>query len=479
MTTDYKGRLEDYFLAAPCFVSVQDPQLRIIAANERFRAAFGDAGRRPCFEVYKGLEQPCGDCPVVKAFADGRQHQSRQLVRLPSGEALPIVAYASPVLDADGRVEAVVEISADITEQVRLEEELHESREHFRLLFEESPCFISVQDRELRVVRANRRFEEAFGPAEGARCYDLYKHRKEQCLRCAVAETFADGATHHSEEVVTSRDGEQIYTLVSTAPISSVEGEIELVMEMSTDISRIRRLQGQLTNLGLLIGSISHGLKGLLTGLDGGTYLVKTGVEKIKPQRVEQGLQMIQRNVGQIRGVLKDLLFLAGDDELELEVAPLAGLAHAVASRTHKRAADLDIVLSVEISDEQGTCEVDAGALEESLLNIFEHALESCRLDASGQTHHIRFALRWEADDALFIVEDDGIGMDRETREKIFSLFFSSKGLKGTGLGMFISNKIVDKHGGDIKVESERGRGSRFLIRLPLVARPSTKPDED
>jgi signal transduction histidine kinase len=75
-------------------------------------------------------------------------------------------------------------------------------------------------------------------------------------------------------------------------------------------------------------------------------------------------------------------------------------------------------------------------------------------------------------------VEDDGIGMDKETREKAFSLFFSSKGLKGTGLGLFISNKIVDKHGGDIAVDSEPGRGTRFLIRLPLEAKPSVQPEE-
>ena len=79
----------------------------------------------------------------------------------------------------------------------------------------------------------------------------------------------------------------------------------------------------------------------------------------------------------------------------------------------------------------------------------------------------------------VFEVEDNGIGMDRETREKIFSLFFSSKGIKGTGLGLFISNKIVDKHGGYIEVESEPGRGTRFLVRLPLEARPSTQPDEE
>ena len=79
----------------------------------------------------------------------------------------------------------------------------------------------------------------------------------------------------------------------------------------------------------------------------------------------------------------------------------------------------------------------------------------------------------------VFAVEDNGIGMDQETREKIFSLFFSSKGIKGTGLGLFISNKIVDKHGGTIDVDSEQGRGTRFVIRLPLEARPSTKPEEE
>ena len=73
----------------------------------------------------------------------------------------------------------------------------------------------------------------------------------------------------------------------------------------------------------------------------------------------------------------------------------------------------------------------------------------------------------------IFEVEDNGIGMDRETREKIFSLFFTSKGIKGTGLGLFIANKIIDKHGGHIDVTSEPKRGTRFLIRFPLEARPS------
>ena len=67
----------------------------------------------------------------------------------------------------------------------------------------------------------------------------------------------------------------------------------------------------------------------------------------------------------------------------------------------------------------------------------------------------------------MFEVSDNGIGMDRETREKALSLFFSSKGAGGTGLGLFIANKIAQSHGGDISIESDEGKGTKFIVSLP------------
>jgi signal transduction histidine kinase len=112
------------------------------------------------------------------------------------------------------------------------------------------------------------------------------------------------------------------------------------------------------------------------------------------------------------------------------------------------------------------------------LLNILENSLEACRSEQERKAHRVSFQARRTPPWMVFEIEDSGIGMDRESREKIFSLFFSSKGIKGTGLGLFIANKIVDRHGGTIEVESEPGRGTRFLVRLPLEARPSTSPPE-
>ena len=66
-----------------------------------------------------------------------------------------------------------------------------------------------------------------------------------------------------------------------------------------------------------------------------------------------------------------------------------------------------------------------------------------------------------------FRISDNGVGMDRETRDKLFTLFFSSKGSSGTGIGLFVANEIVGQHGGSISIESEPGKGSTFTVCVP------------
>lgn len=459
--------VEGLFQSAPCFMTVQDRDGRILAANENFRTTFGGGVGASCFSAYKRRDAKCPHCPVEETFQDGKCHVSHQEVILPDGKAMPILVYTSPVLGPDGTVQAVVEVSADISPVKSLESKLRQSRERYRSLFEEVPCYISVQDRDLRIVQCNRSFQEDFGNYIGAYCYEVYKHRGEPCLNCPVARTFADGEVHHSEEVVTSRDGRIINTLVSTAPIRNGRGEIETVMEMSTNITEIRLLQGQLANLGLLVGSVSHGIKGLLTGLDGGMYMMNTGIEKHRPERVEEGWRMIRRNVEQIRSVVLDLLYAAKEREPVWECADLQALVKAAADVVRPRADSLGVQLEACL-EPVGTCEVEPKSLQAGLVNLLENALDACRVDGRKSAHRVHLALGREDGLAVLHVEDNGIGMDRETRERIFTLFFSSKGLEGTGLGLFIANKVVEKHGGRISVDSEPGRGTRFTVRLPL-----------
>jgi len=471
------ARYRQYWEEMPCYLSIHDPEFRIIDGNRRFREDFGDRIGEACFRVYKGREEVCPSCPVEATFRDGRSHGSEQLLTTRAGVEVPVMVHTTPIQDSLGHVIAVMEMHTDIGEVKRLESLLERSEGRLAQLFEEVPCFITVQGPDRVIQHANRRFRDTFGPAVGDYCYRVYKHRDEPCLVCRMAQTHADGQLRDHEEVVISRAGDKLNVLCTTAPVRNADGEVEAVIEMSVDITQIRQLQTQLTSIGLLVGSISHGIKGLLTGLDGGIYMVNSGFEKGKPERVEKGWEMVQRNVDRIRGMVLDILYYAKDRELEVVDIDIAAMVAELREGLEKKAGDLDVDVRIEFANDVGSFPGDPQAIRAMLLNLLENSLDACRADRSGGGHFLRLAARRTPPWLVVEVEDNGIGMDRETREKAFSLFFSSKGVKGTGLGLFIANKIVDKHGGTIIVESEPGRGSRFLIRLPLRARPSTHPE--
>lgn len=470
-------RCREYFEEMPCYVSVHDRDLHIVAANRRFREDFGDAVGALCYQAYKGRHEVCPDCPVQQTFREGRGQISEQTVVIKNGEQVPVRVWTTPILDAKGQVEAVMEMHTDLRPFKALEARLERTQARYAQLFEEVPCFISVQGRDRIIQHANRRFRETFGDAVGKHCWRVYKHRDEPCLVCTPQPTFDTGAPTEHEEVVVSLSGRTMHVRCTSAPVRNSSGKVEAIIEMSTDITPLRELQSQLTSIGLLVGSISHGIKGLLTGLDGGMYLVDSGFEKDRPDRVRQGWAMVQRNVERIRSMVLDILYYAKDRELEVAPIEVEQLAVEVVESMQKRAGDVDVALSREIEPQVGVLPGDAKAVRAMLVNILENSLDACRADTAKTAHRVEFRVKRSPPWLLFEIEDNGIGMDRETREKLFSLFFSSKGVSGTGLGLFISNKIADKHGGGIEVDSEPGRGSRFAVRLPLEARPSTQPE--
>jgi PAS domain S-box-containing protein len=463
MDLNYK----QFFEVMPAYLTILDRDLRVIQANQRFRKDFGDFEGRYCYEINRHRTEPCQNCPAARTFQDGLRHGIEEQFKKVNGQEVALIVYTTPIRNETGEITAVLKMATDITEIKLLQNQLRESRERYRHLFEEVPCYITIQDRDLRIVEANRRVREDFGDVVGSQCYQVYMHRSEECVPCAVKETFQDGQVHQTEEVVTVRSGEQMNVLVSTAPIRSAEGQIKSVIEMSTDISPIRQLQSQLTSLGLVISSISHGIKGLLTSLDGGIYLVNSGMEKNNPARLKQGWEMVERNIARIRTMVLDLLYYAKDRDPALQWFPAQSVVEEVCGVVREKAKEVGIEVLTDIDPMAGDLSADPKAVRSLLVNLVENALDACRVDKKKGSHQIRLGVRGYPDSIEFEVSDDGIGMDQETREKSFSLFFSSKAGDGTGLGLFISNKIVQAHQGKIQLESEPNKGTRVTIKLP------------
>ncbi|RKX22094.1 MAG: histidine kinase, partial [Candidatus Zixiibacteriota bacterium] len=400
------------FDAMPGYLTVQDRDFRIIEANDSFREDFGDYGDRYCYQVYKQRPERCEDCPVARTFADGQKHRSEELVTTLAGKQVSVLVYTTPIIDDNGDVSEVIEMSTDISQLKELQMDIRTSRRKYRQLFEEVPCFISIQDRELNIVDVNRMHRETFGVGFGRKCYDVYKHRTEACMPCTVLQTFQDGESHSHEEVVTSQSGESINVLVLTAPLRNGDGEIDSVIEMGTDITRIRQLQDKLASVGLLIGTVSHGIKGLLNSLDGGIYLINSGLKKNDTTRVDKGWNMALRNIHRIRSMVMDILYYAKDRDPNWEQISVGEILQDVCKTMTDRAEKVDVEIECVVEG-TGRYEGDRQMIRSMLVNFIENAIDACRIDQSNKPkHHIKLELHDLDDGIQFIISDNGIGMD-------------------------------------------------------------------
>src|SRR4030042_6322299 len=118
----------------------------------------------------------------------------------------------------------------------------------YKVYFECVPAYLTILDRDLRIVDANSRFREDFGDFEGRYCFQVNQHRSERCEHCPTERTFRDGLHHEMEEKFINNMGHEIFLLINTTPITNESGEITHVMKMATDISELKLLQDQLRN---------------------------------------------------------------------------------------------------------------------------------------------------------------------------------------------------------------------------------------
>jgi signal transduction histidine kinase len=228
-------------------------------------------------------------------------------------------------------------------------------------------------------------------------------------------------------------------------------------------------LQDHLSSLGLMISSISHGIKGLLTGLDGGMYLLEKGFNQKNKGQIKEGWEIVKQMVEHIRKMVLDIIFYAKERDLRWERIDALSFAEEVAKVFEPKIKNQGIEFEKDFDSKIGEFEIDAGYVHSALLNILENAADACSRDKAKAAHKITLRVIQDKVHILFEVTDNGIGMDAKTCEKIFTPFFSLKGEKGTGLGLYIANKVIEQHGGEITVKSKLRQGTLFRIKIPKM----------
>ncbi len=218
--------------------------------------------------------------------------------------------------------------------------------------------------------------------------------------------------------------------------------------------------------MGQTIAVLSHHIKNILQGVRGGGYLIQTGLDQSKDDLVRQGWGIVERNQNRIYDLVMDMLSFTKDRVPDLQSGDVNRICAEVAELAATPAAQYGV--NFEFRPEAGLplAAFDHEGIHRSVLNVALNAI-----DAVAESENATVVLQTSYDKAndimLVAVTDNGPGIPEDHRATVFNLFESSKGERGTGIGLPVSRKIIREHGGRIRIEGGPGEGTRFVLSWP------------
>ena len=225
----------------------------------------------------------------------------------------------------------------------------------------------------------------------------------------------------------------------------------------------------RLAAVGQTVAGLSHAIKNIAGGLKGGTFVLEKGIELDKRKYLLEGWEMVKGNVDKITNLSLDLLEYAKTSDISYQLCDPNRPAHEVVDLMKLRSEEQGITLTREFSPDLKRFHFDPDLIHRCLLNLVINAIDAC-MEVKTCDNRKKVIVRtvpskgWGVE---YQVEDNGCGMEKEIKENLFKRFFTTKGSRGTGIGLMITKKIIDGHRGIIEVESEKGEGSKFTIRIP------------
>jgi signal transduction histidine kinase len=224
----------------------------------------------------------------------------------------------------------------------------------------------------------------------------------------------------------------------------------------------------RLAAMGQTIAMLSHHIKNILQGVRGGSYLIDMGLKDHNEDHVRKGWAIVEKNQNKIYQLVMDMLTFSKERQPVMQVASLNQTVGEVCELMQTRAAECKVRLEVRLNESLAAATFDVEGIHRAVLNVVTNAIDAVEGTETGQVI-VETGHEVNADIVYVSVTDNGPGIPQDQLAKIFNVFESTKGARGTGLGLAVSKKILREHGGDITVETKPGFGCRFLLNWPRI----------
>ncbi|MFO0827850.1 MAG: ATP-binding protein [Phycisphaerales bacterium] len=221
----------------------------------------------------------------------------------------------------------------------------------------------------------------------------------------------------------------------------------------------------RLAAVGETVATLSHSIKNILQALRGGADAVELALSRGDTKMATEGWPILARNLDRIHSLTRNMLAYAKERSLDLvscapnELVREIVLLMAPAAQRKRARVDLDL------DEGLPAIRMDPDAIHQAVMNLVSNAIEA----VPERTGVVTLATRWVVESGMceITVRDNGPGIPESQRSRLFEPFVSTKGQRGTGLGLAVSRKLVAQHGGTIEVISSDARGTIIAMRLP------------
>ncbi len=264
------------------------------------------------------------------------------------------------------------------------------------------------------------------------------------------------------------------YTEDQLRLLTAIGVQVGLAMT-NIGLYRERLSQERLAAVGQTVASLSHSIKNIIQGLRGGAEVVELGLRKDAMNVVRNGWEIVARNLDRISNLTMNMLAFSKQRKPELSMTNVNNLLDEIIDLVARQFENQKVALITELDPNMVPAPLDGNGLHQAFLNLLNNALDAVEPESGV----VSLVSEFDSEQHILRVRigDNGPGIPQENLDNLFTPFYSTKGQSGTGLGLVVTKKIVEEHGGEIHVDSAPHEGTTFTIELPILDESASMVD--
>ncbi|MCP3876442.1 MAG: PAS domain S-box protein [Desulfobacteraceae bacterium] len=472
-TTRFKKTEKEYkllFEQVPCNVMIINRQFQVVRANKRAEDMIGNLQGEYCYSALKGRKEKCLECTARQTFDDGMQHTGYHVWNLTDGRTVHMHVITILLKAEEKTHDLVMEMAVDISATVKLQSRLETAHSYLESLINTSMDGIVGISKRGKIEVFNTAARSLFNIDKGqiVSLEDINTMLPKGFLAKVSEER---SHVYLPDAQLKRSNGDKFSGRLIGNKLKDIDKNIGMAFSVH-DISQLKNLEKEkieaerMAIVGQTVAGLAHGIKNLINALDGGMYFLKSGIGKGDIKRVHKGIEALTRNTERIREFSMAFLNYARFRTITPKDCDPAEIINEVIESFTAKATKNNIRFIFKEDQKISPVFLDYEKIHEALTNLVGNAIDAFSDIEDTRKKTITINL-FEEEGSIFIeVQDNGHGIDDEHRKRLFQKFFSTKGLEGTGLGLLMTKKIIQEHGGNISVFSKLGEGSVFRVRF-------------